>query len=211
VSGAGASRASRANPVTDAVHGGLGHRIRHQLPLLVWLVLVWILLWGTWSWANLLSGALVSVLVTTLLPLPPVVGGTRFRPVAFVHYLGYFAVDLLLSGAQVAWRTLSPRGIRNSAILEVRLRTDSDLLLTIVAESVTLVPGSLVIDLDREEKSVALHVLHVDGPDDVERARSRVLAMEERVVRAFGTVEEIAALRHEVGLAPPSGTAGSTP
>ena len=40
----------------DAVHGGLGHRLRHQFPLLVWLVLVWILLWGTWSWANLICG-----------------------------------------------------------------------------------------------------------------------------------------------------------
>ena len=32
------------------------HQLRHQLPLLLWLVLVWMLLWGTWSWANLLSG-----------------------------------------------------------------------------------------------------------------------------------------------------------
>jgi multicomponent Na+:H+ antiporter subunit E len=196
VSGAEASTADR---VTGAVHGGLGHRVRHQFPLLAWLVLVWILLWGTWSWANLISGVLVSLAVTTLLPLPPVVGGTRFRPVAFVHYLGYFAWDLMVSGAQVAWRTLSPRGIRNSAIIEVRLRTDSDLLLTIVAESVTLVPGSLVIDLDREDRSVALHVLHVDGPADVERARSRVLAMEERVVTAFGTAEEVAALQRTAG------------
>ena len=204
------SEASTVDPVTDAVHGGLGHRVRHQLPLLVWIVLVWILLWGTWSWANLISGVLVSLAVTTLLPLPPVVGGTRFRPVAFIHVLGYFAVDLLLSGAQVAWLTLSPRGIRNSAILEVRLRTDSDLLLTIVAEAVTLVPGSLVIDLDREDKSVALHVLHVDGPEDVERARSRVLAMEERVVKAFGTVEEIAALQ-QTARSTRGAAAGGTP
>jgi multicomponent Na+:H+ antiporter subunit E len=206
VSGAGATR----NPVTDAAYGGLGHRLRHQFPLLVWLVLVWILLWGTWSWANLISGVLVALAVTTLLPLPPVVGGIHFRPVGFVAYLGYFLVDLVLSAAQVAWRTLSPHGIRNSAILEVRLRTDSDLLLTIVAESVTLVPGSLVIDLDREEKSVALHVLHVDGPEDVERARAGVLAMEDRVVRAFGTDEEVAALER-APTATPSGAVGGTP
>ena len=38
-----------------------GHRLRHQLPLLVWLVLVWNLLWGTGSWANLLGGIVVPV------------------------------------------------------------------------------------------------------------------------------------------------------
>ena len=50
-------------------------RLRHQGPLVVWLVLVWMLLWGTWSWANLLSGLLVALAVLTLLPLPHVAGG----------------------------------------------------------------------------------------------------------------------------------------
>jgi multicomponent Na+:H+ antiporter subunit E len=169
-------------------------RLRHQLPLLVWLVLVWILLWGTWSWANLISGTAVALAVTTLLPLPPVVGGTRVRPAALLRFLGYFLVDLVVSAAQVAWRTLSPGGVRNSAIIAVRLRTDSDLLLTVVAESLSLVPGSIVVDLDREAQTIALHVLHVEDLAAVERARGRVLRMEERVVRAIGTDEDLAAL-----------------
>ena len=48
-----------------------GPRLRHQLPLLIWLVVVWILLWGTWSWANLLSGLAIALVVMIVLPLPP--------------------------------------------------------------------------------------------------------------------------------------------
>ena len=169
-------------------------RVRHQFPLLVWLVLVWILLWGTWSWANLLSGTVVAVAITALLPLPPVVGGTRVRPAALLGYVGWFLGDLVVSAAQVAWRTLSPAGVRSSAIIQVAMRTDSDLLLTIIAESLSLVPGSIVIDLDREARTLALHVLHVRDMDAVEGARARVLRMEERVVRALGTDEDLAAL-----------------
>ena len=173
---------------------GTGHRLRHQLPLLLWLVLVWNLLWGTWSWANLLSGVLVALGVTLLLPLPPVVGGATVRPVALVRFVGHFVADLVSSGAQVAWQTVRRRGIDRSAIITVQLRTDSDLLLTIVAESLTLVPGSMVIDLDREQRTMALHILHVRDEGDVERQRAAVLAEEERVVRAFGSPDEIAAL-----------------
>jgi multicomponent Na+:H+ antiporter subunit E len=171
-----------------------GHRLRHQLPLLVWLVLVWNLLWGTWSWANLISGTVVALAVTFLLPLPPVVGGTRVRPVALLVFLGWFFLDLVASGALVAWQTIRPSGIAHSAIITVQLRSDSDLLLTIVAEATALVPGSLVIDLDRERQSLAVHVLHVTDLEDVERRRASVLRMEERVVRAFGSAAEIAAL-----------------
>ncbi|SFE06996.1 Na+/H+ antiporter subunit E [Blastococcus tunisiensis] len=178
----------------DAGTPGPAHRLRHQLPLLVWLVLVWNLLWGTWSWANLISGVLVALAVTLLLPLPPVVGGARVRPVALVRFLGHFVYDLIKSGALVAWQTVRPRGIDRSAIITVQLRTDSDLLLTILAESLTLVPGSMVIDLDRERRTLGLHILHVVDEGDVEAQRASVLAEEERVVRAFGSPDEIAAL-----------------
>jgi multicomponent Na+:H+ antiporter subunit E len=170
------------------------HRLRDQLPLLVSLVLVWNLLWGTWSWANLISGTVVALAVTWLLPLPPVTGGARFHPVAVLRYLGHFVVDLATSSAQVAWEAIRPSGLRHGAIVSVQLRTDSDLLLTMIAESLCLVPGSIVIDLDREERTFALHLLSVRGLAEVAEQKARVLATEDRVVRAFGSTAEIAAL-----------------
>jgi multicomponent Na+:H+ antiporter subunit E len=169
-------------------------RLRHQVPLLAWLVVVWILLWGTWSWANVLSGVIVALVVTLLLPLPPAVGGIRVRPLPLLFFVGHFLVDLVVSGAQVAWRALGPGGVQQGAIVRVQLRVDSDLLLTVVAETLSLVPGSLVLDLDREERLIAIHLLHADDLEDVERQKAGVLAMEERIVRAFGTAEDIAAL-----------------
>ena len=189
---------------------GLLHQLRHQIPLMAWLVLVWMLLWGTWSWANLLSGSLLALVVTVLLPLPPVVGGARVHPLGLAVYVGHFVTDLVASAALVAWQTVRPGGIGNSAIIRVQLRTDSDLLLTIVAESLTLVPGSVVIDMDRQQRTLSLHVLHVRDMADVESRRAAVLAEEERVVRAFGSPDEIAALAHPPGEAP-AGTGRRTP
>ena len=169
-------------------------RLRHQLPLLVWLVFVWILLWGTWSWANVVSGVTVALVVMLLLPLPPVVGGTRVRPLPLVLFVGHFLVDLVVSAAQVAWRALGPGGAQQGAIVQVQLRADSDLLLTVVAETLSLVPGSLVLDLDRESRLISIHLLHVDDLADVQRQKADVLATEELIVRAFGTAVDIAAL-----------------
>jgi multicomponent Na+:H+ antiporter subunit E len=174
--------------------GTVAGRVRHQLPLLAWLVIVWILLWGTWSWANLISGLVLALVVTALLPLPPVVGGSRLRPLPLVRFAGHFLTDLVRSSAQVAWETFLPRRDRRGAIVVVQLRTDSDVLLTVVAEALTLVPGSLVIDLDRERRTIALHLLSVRDRADVDRQKAAALAMENRVVRAFGSAEEVAAL-----------------
>jgi multicomponent Na+:H+ antiporter subunit E len=169
-------------------------RLRHQGPLIVWLVLVWILLWGTWSWANLLSGLLVALGVLTLLPLPHVVGGTRVRLVPLLTFAGHFVVDLFTSGAEVAWQALRPGGVRRTAIVQVRLRVDSDLLLTMVAEATSLVPGSLVLDLDRKQRVMTLHLLPVRDLADVARKKAHVLVVERRLVRAFGSTADVAAL-----------------
>ena len=56
-----------------------------------------------------------------------------------------------------------------------------------------------VLVLDREERSVAIHLLHVRDRDHVEREKAGVLATEDRVVRAFGSTAEIGALAHGAG------------
>jgi multicomponent Na+:H+ antiporter subunit E len=186
-------------------------RLRDQLPLLVALVLVWNLLWGTWSWANLISGAVIAVAVTWLLPLPPVSDGLAFHPAALLRYLTRFVLDLATSSVQVAWAALRPRGLDAGAVITVDLRTDSDLLLTLITESLCLVPGSIVIDLDREERTIALHLLSVRDLAAVERQRAEVLATEERVVRAFGTDADIAALDRPAGRTPDRPEERTTP
>lgn len=173
-----------------------------QLPLIAWLVLLWMLLWGTWSWANLLSGTLVAVLVTWLLPLPPVVEHARFRPLAVLHLVGWFLWDLLMSSVQVAWLSLRS-GSARAAVIAVQLRTDSDLLLMLIANTVNLVPGALVLDVDRTSRQLLVHVLLVRDEAEVEHQRRNVLVVEQRVVKAFGSAREVAALDLPVDPRPP--------
>ncbi len=185
----------------EEVHGTAA-TVRHNAPLLAWLVLVWILLWGTWSWANLISGIAVALAVTLLMPLPPIVGGLRFRPLPLLAYLGRFAVDLVVSSAQVAWLALRPGGAPRAAIVSVQLRSDSDLLLTMTAVTLSLIPGSIVLDLDREQQRIGLHLLHVGDEGRIREEKARVLATEERIVRAFGGPDDLAALDRPVSSSP---------
>ena len=46
--------------------------LRHRAPLLVWLVLVWVFLWETLSWGNIIAGAALALVVTRVFYLPSV-------------------------------------------------------------------------------------------------------------------------------------------
>jgi multicomponent Na+:H+ antiporter subunit E len=180
-------------PVTLRGHRGLIHR----LPAVIWLVLVWVMLWGTWAWANVVTGLLVAIGLMTLLPLPPVVLGGRLNPVGLARFVGRFVRDLVVSSVHVAWRAVAPGPEPRSAVVAVRLRSRSDLLLTMTAEALTLVPGSLVLDVDRTTGMLYAHVFDVHGPEGVERFRATTLELEARVIRAIGSPAAVRRLDEE--------------
>ncbi|HEY9411216.1 MAG TPA: Na+/H+ antiporter subunit E [Jiangellaceae bacterium] len=169
-----------------------------QWPVVLWLTLVWVLLWGNLSVANVASGLVLSSLVVLVFPLPPIVFTGRVHPLALAGLVGRFAVDLVTASAQVAWEALRIGPRKPNAVIEVDLRSHSDLYLTITAELLSLVPGSLVVEARRSTSTLFLHVLAVEGPEDVERARRNALRQEERVMRALASPDELTEFRAAV-------------
>ncbi|TDE00081.1 Na+/H+ antiporter subunit E [Jiangella asiatica] len=170
-------------------------RRRLQWPILVWLTVVWALLWGDFSVANIAAGLVVALVVVVVFPLPPIVFGGKVRPVGLLRLIGRFVVDLIVASGQVARQALSIGRPPMSAVIQVDLRSRSDLYLTLTAELLSLVPGSLVVEVRRSTSTLFLHVLGVHDEADVERARRDALVQEERVVRALASDEELAAYR----------------
>ncbi|QCW49994.1 Na+/H+ antiporter subunit E [Nocardioides dongxiaopingii] len=159
---------------------------RHvQWPMVLWLTLVWWVLWGTWSAMSLVGGVLVATAALLLFPLPPLDLDVRVRPIGTLVLVGRFLVDVVTASLQVAWTVLRPpRDLRN-ALVRVPLRSESDLVLVMVAELVSLVPGTVVVEVHRSSFTLYLHVLDVREPADVEPVRERVWAQEARVLRAL--------------------------
>ena len=171
------------------------HPRRRRAPLqwasILVLTAVWVLLWGDLSVANVLGGAVVGVLVTTLLPLPPVDFHGKIRPLALLYLFVRFVYDLAVASVHVAILALDFRRVPRGAVVGVQLRNHSDLYLTITSELSTLTPGSLVIEAHRLTGMVYLHVLDIDAYGGSEKVREDTLALEERVLRAFASDAEL--------------------
>ena len=157
---------------------------------MVWLTVVWVALWGDVSVANILGGLAVSVAVCLVFPLPPLRMGLHVNLLRLGWLVLHFLGDVVAASAQVAWVTMQLGRQPRNAVIEVDLRTRSDLVLTIVAEMVSLVPGSLVVEARRSTHTLFLHVLDAKDMSGAERMRTQVFALERRVVRALGPESE---------------------
>jgi multicomponent Na+:H+ antiporter subunit E len=162
-----------------------------QLPLLVWLVVLWLLLWGQVSVMSVLTGILLALLVTRLFYLPPVDFSGRFHVYWALAFAWHFAVDLVRGSVFVAWQAVDPRGVPVNSVLAVQLHTRSDIIMTLTAEAISLIPGSLVVEVDRERSLLYVHALGTPDDAAAEKARRTVLVVEERIVRAIGSEHDV--------------------
>lgn len=167
----------------------------HELPLLIGLVITWMALWREVSWMSLASGALVSIVAMRLFYLPPVELAGRFNIWWAARYLAYFLWHLALASVQVAWLAMRPGPPPRTAIVELPLRTRSDFILTMVGLTISLIPGSLVVEVDRFSSKLYLHVLNTPTEREIERVRLETARIEALLIRTVGSREEVEAVR----------------
>lgn len=173
--------------------------LRQQIPFLLALVLLWVFLWGDeFSWTNLTVGVLVAVAIPVIFYMPPIELSGRVNPLWLAYFVVRLMYDITRSSLIVAAQAFGIGYSRYEAIIEVKMRTRSDLVLTATAEASTLVPGTLVLDVDREKHALFVHVFSVRSQQDIENARAHTLATEARIIRAVGSAEEMRALKLEM-------------
>ncbi len=164
-------------------------RMTDRIPLLAWLILTWILLWGSLSPLVLISALVVTPLCLAVCRLPALRPSSRPRVEYIPVALSRFLIDLIIASAQVAWASLR-RGPRvRSAIVTIPVSCSSDMALTVVANRITLVPGTLVVDVDRRHQRLYLYVFDVRSEQDLRRARRDARRGALDVLRTLGEPE----------------------
>ncbi|MFD3743945.1 Na+/H+ antiporter subunit E [Nocardia sp. NPDC058633] len=156
-----------------------------RLCVLIWLTAVWVALWGGLSFANALAGVVVALIVTLALPLPSVPVAGRFHPLSFLALIAVGTYYTLESSLQVAWFAIRPSGPPVSGVLRVHLSIQSDLVLVICADLLNLIPGTMVLEIDRARCVVYVHVLDVGSDEAVVKFYRTTRRLEHLLIDAF--------------------------
>lgn len=171
--------------------------LRQELPLLVWLVIVWGALWQDFSPGNLLFGAILAVAVARMFYLPPVDLSGRFNILHAVPFALVFLGKVVAASFQVMYLAVFRGATVTNAVVAVPLRSHEDLMVTATGHVISLIPGSLVVEVDRSTSTLYLHGLDVSTADDVEKLRREVREIEAGLIRIMGTRQELEAIRQE--------------
>lgn len=153
-----------------------------------WLVLIviWVALWGEISLVNIFTGLLVAAALSVFFP-GSVRSLHRIKPIAAMSFFFYMLRSIVLSSWAVIVAVLFPTEQRRHAeVIRVSLTSRSKLITAVIANTIGLTPGTVVIALDSEAGFLDIHVL---GYYDSEEFH-KLIHNHERRVAAF-IVEKI--------------------
>jgi len=160
---------------------------RHPGVQFATLLLFWLVLNGSLAFDVLIVGAIAAAVITLLLPgAIPFFGQFRAGDprawAAAVGYFTFFFTELVKCNLRIAAVVLAPSLPVSPGIVKVRTKLRSPMGRLLLANSITLTPGTLTVEMDGEW--FYIHWVTVESPD-IDKATSDIVAGFERYLEVM--------------------------
>ncbi|MEN3013701.1 MAG: Na+/H+ antiporter subunit E [Endomicrobiia bacterium] len=153
--------------------------------LFLFIFLIWSILSG-FDIYSILVGILCSFLIVLLFGDINLQNEWSFKkPVRYLWFIYYFIIflyEVIKANIDVAYRIILPDMPIKPGIVKVKTKLKSDAGLTMLANSITLTPGTLSVDVDRENGYIYVHWIYVRSLDSEEATK--------RIVKKFENILE---------------------
>jgi multicomponent Na+:H+ antiporter subunit E len=142
------------------------------------------------GWQQLVVGVVVAFFVTLLMN-GFFTGKAQFlkRPICYWYFLGRYVPRFLWecfkANIDVAYRVLHPALPINPGIVKVKTVLKSDVGLTFLANSITLTPGTMTVDIDKDNGVLYIHCINVEKTDVKAASKIIVEKFEKILVKIF--------------------------
>ncbi|RKX83081.1 MAG: Na+/H+ antiporter subunit E [Spirochaetes bacterium] len=147
---------------------------------------IWLLLNASLSPVVIVSGLIVAVIIAVFFSVKhPVFGDVKLSPRAMVYFVIYifvFAMELIKANFDVARRVVSPSLPINPGIVEVKTKLKSKIGRLALANSITLTPGTLTVDI--KDDSLFIHWIDVTSTD-IEGATKKIVGNFEKYLEVI--------------------------
>ena len=129
------------------------------------LTLAWSLLWGMLDPGTIVVGALLSWALLRYLPPDGIHRLSRVRWRRAPGFLAWLVLDIVKANFRVAWEVVTPPLNMQPAFLALDVSDLDDDQAALAAICITLTPGTLSLELDRQRQILILHTLYAPDPE----------------------------------------------
>lgn len=135
----------------------------------IFLALAWAAATERFTPSNLIIGFIVGYGLLSIMPPLPGAGAYYLQMREMLDFARFFAKEVVVSNLRVAYFVLSPLSKLNAGVISVQLEDMTDAELTILANMITLTPGTLSLDISDDRRTLYIHTMYIGEPDAFRR------------------------------------------
>ena len=149
------------------------------LLLNIFLAFAWCAAFGSFTLSNLLIGFIVGS--AALWFTRPLYGETDYfqRGTRTVQLGVFFIYELIVSSLRVVWDVLTPAVRSRPGIVAVPMDAKTDMEIMLLANLISLTPGTLSLDVSPDRRVLYVHAMFIDDPrsttDEIKQGMERRL------------------------------------
>lgn len=129
------------------------------------LASAWIFLTGDLQFQNFIEGFIIGFVIIFISKNVTSTTSYLQKIPKIIGFILYFFYELIVANIKVTIDILTPRHRMTPAIIAVPLTIDKNFEITLLANLITLTPGTLSLDLSSDRKILYIHSMYVDDPD----------------------------------------------
>ncbi len=137
----------------------------------VLLALIWAAMTGSVTPANLAAGFVLAYVALLMLQRPGAARAAYFQKTwKAAAFLAWFAREMAVSNLRVAHDVLTARHMSRPGVVAVPLDCATPLEITLFANLITLTPGTLTLDISGDRRTLYVHAMFIDDPEELRSA-----------------------------------------
>lgn len=138
--------------------------VKHFLMNLL-LSFIWVALTGSMYYSNFLFGYLLGFFTLWVMNKNEEDKRYFYRVPKIIGFTFYFLYEMIVANLQVAYDVITPKYFFKPGIVRFPLNASSDLEINILSMFISLTPGTILLDVSEDKKSIFIHVMYLESKE----------------------------------------------
>lgn len=129
------------------------------------LSFIWVALTGSMYYTNFLFGFLIGFFILWIMNREETDRRYFNRVPKTIGFFFFFLYEMIMANIQVAYDVITPKYFFKPGIVRYPLEANSDIEINLLSTMISMTPGTLILDISEDKKSLYIHVMYLKDRD----------------------------------------------
>ncbi|MCC2600091.1 Na+/H+ antiporter subunit E [Sphingobacterium sp. FBM7-1] len=126
---------------------------------------IWVALTGSLYYTNFLFGFLLGFFILWIMNRTEADQRYFYRVPKIIGFAFYFLYEIVKANIQVAFDVITPKYFFKPGIVKYPMRARTDFEINLLSTMISLTPGTLIVDISDDKKTIYIHVMYLTDPE----------------------------------------------